>query len=123
MEPKSISETSPIEFDGQVVVIRGLLLGKGNLSGGSAWIVPDWEHRDVTETRFDILPTTAFKDFLRTLPAFGGGEYVLVYEVIATGRFLDQPRGFSPLKIVTEIDGEKITIHFNQDDMGCPISE
>jgi hypothetical protein len=108
---------SVADFDGRVVVIRGLLLGKGDLLGGNAWIVPDWEHRDVTETRFDILPTSAFNELIGTLPARGGGEYVLAYEMIATGRFLAGRRAFCPHQIATEIRGRKIAIHFNQDDM------
>ena len=71
---------------GEQVTIRARLIGKGNLvDGGTCWLVPSQEVYDDESQRVELIPDTMFVELMKNLEAFGGGKYVLSYDVTVVG--------------------------------------
>jgi hypothetical protein len=114
IDAKPVNTVNSNDFEGTEIAIKGLLLGKGNfVTGGEAWIVADWENREKAESRVRLVPENAFITLLENLDAFGGGEYVLHYQVAAKGKFVNDSRDFQPSEILVETEDEQVKITFN----------
>ncbi len=94
--------------------LAGMLLARGNLiDGGQCWLVPDWESREVDETRLQLEPEDLLVTLLDHLEAFGGGDYVLMYPAEVEGdvhESADGRRGMRAFQIDVTNEDELIRI-------------
>lgn len=102
-----ICDLDSSDFGKDEIAIHGLLLGKGNFAtGGEAWIVSDWDHRDDETMKIKLGPPNVFEILLENLDAFGGGEFVLYYKVSAKGKLEDNPKCLLVEELVAQIDDD-----------------
>lgn len=111
---KSVKNLESADFDGREITIRGLLLARGNVDGGEAWIAPDWERREDASSSVTIKADNCFEKLFEHLPALGGGPYSFCNEVTATGMF-QQDGAFCPSEIIAEVDGKATPIRMVRD--------